>query len=162
MRARTCIEIPSARSRVLKGTRSESIGHHSSCWSCMSVGPEGVAGLAVVKQMAGLSDFFYSFALEGMFLFQKRYVIKLLKRAHMLNCNLTRTPVGIESILGLKGIPISDPTLYRSLAGGIQYLTFTCPDLSYVMKQICLYMHAPHLAALKRIICYDTALWSLV
>nr|GEY01841.1 uncharacterized mitochondrial protein AtMg00810-like [Tanacetum cinerariifolium] len=45
-----------------------------------------------------------------------------------------------------------DPTLYRSLAGGLQYLTFTRPDISYAVQQICLYMHdprEPHLDALK-------------
>nr|GEY45339.1 ribonuclease H-like domain-containing protein [Tanacetum cinerariifolium] len=50
-----------------------------------------------------------------------------------------------------------DPTLYRSLAGGLQYLTFTRPDISYAVQQICLYMHdprEPQLAALKRILCY--------
>ncbi|GJZ92722.1 ribonuclease H-like domain-containing protein [Tanacetum coccineum] len=41
--------------------------------------------------------------------------------------------------------------------GGLQYLTFTHPDLSYDVQQICLYMHdprEPHLAALKRILRY--------
>ncbi|GJS55661.1 ribonuclease H-like domain-containing protein [Tanacetum coccineum] len=58
------------------------------------------------------------------------------------------------------GAPVQDPTLYRSLAGGLrglQYLTFTHPDLSYAVQQICLYMHdprEPHLAALKRILRY--------
>ncbi|GKD64335.1 ribonuclease H-like domain-containing protein [Tanacetum coccineum] len=83
--------------------------------------------------------------------------MELLKRAHMLNCNPTRTPVDTESKLGPEGTPISDPTLYWSLAGGLQYLTFTRPDLSYVVQQICQYMHdprEPHLAALKRILCY--------
>nr|GEZ79366.1 ribonuclease H-like domain-containing protein [Tanacetum cinerariifolium] len=50
-----------------------------------------------------------------------------------------------------------DPTLYRSLAGGLQYLTLTRPHLSYVVQQICLYMHdprEPHFAALKRILRY--------
>ncbi|GJY55715.1 ribonuclease H-like domain-containing protein [Tanacetum coccineum] len=62
-----------------------------------------------------------------------------------------------ESKLGSNGDPISDPTLYRSLAGALQYLTFTRPDISYAVQQICLYMHDPrdpHFNALKRILRY--------
>ncbi|GJT75747.1 ribonuclease H-like domain-containing protein [Tanacetum coccineum] len=39
------------------------------------------------------------------------------------------------SKLGLDGDPVSDPILYRSLAGALQYLTFTRPDLSYAVQQ---------------------------
>ncbi|GJS01316.1 ribonuclease H-like domain-containing protein [Tanacetum coccineum] len=66
-----------------------------------------------------------------------------------------RTP--IESKLGPEGALVQDPTLYRNLAGGLQYLTFTRPDLFYAVQQICLYMHdprEPHLAALKHILRY--------
>nr|GEV07767.1 ribonuclease H-like domain-containing protein [Tanacetum cinerariifolium] len=82
---------------------------------------------------------------------------ELLARAHMTNCNPSRTPVDTESKLGPKGVPVQDPTLYRSLAYGLQYLTFTRPDISYAVQQICLYMHdpsEPHLAALKHILRY--------
>ncbi|GJZ64080.1 ribonuclease H-like domain-containing protein [Tanacetum coccineum] len=75
----------------------------------------------------------------------------------MLNCNPNMTPVDTESKHDPEGTPISDPTLYRSLASGLQYLTFTRPNLSYVVQQICLYMHdpwEPHLATLKRILRY--------
>ena len=44
-----------------------------------------------------------------------------------------------------------------SLAGALQYLTFTRPDIAFAVQQICLYMHdprEPHLAALKRILRY--------
>ncbi|GJZ30115.1 ribonuclease H-like domain-containing protein, partial [Tanacetum coccineum] len=88
---------------------------------------------------------------------QKTYALQLLERAHMVTCNPSRTPVDTKSKLGPEGAPVQDPTLYRSLAGGLQYLTFTRPDLSYAVQQICLYMHdlrEPHLAALKRILRY--------
>ncbi|GKC61391.1 ribonuclease H-like domain-containing protein [Tanacetum coccineum] len=88
-----------------------------------------------------------------LFLSQKKYALQLLERAHMVTCNPSRTPVDTESKLGPEGVPVQDPTLYRSLAGGLQYLTFTRPDLSYAVQQICLYMHdprEPHFAALKR------------
>ncbi|GKC36453.1 ribonuclease H-like domain-containing protein, partial [Tanacetum coccineum] len=46
-----------------------------------------------------------------------------------------RTPIDTESKLGVDGDPVSDPTLYRSLAGSLQYLTFTRPDISYAVQQ---------------------------
>ena len=55
------------------------------------------------------------------------------------------------------GSLVADPTDYRSLAGALQYLTFTRPDISYAVQQVCLHMHDPrdsHLAALKRILRY--------
>ena len=45
----------------------------------------------------------------------------------------------------------------HSLAGALQYLTFTRPDLTYAVQQVCLYMHDPresHLGALKRLLRY--------
>ncbi|GJV27335.1 ribonuclease H-like domain-containing protein [Tanacetum coccineum] len=67
------------------------------------------------------------------------------------------TPVNTESKLGDDGDPVSDPTLYRSLAGSLQYLTFTRPDISFAVQQVCLYMHdhrEPHFSALKRVLRY--------
>ncbi|GKB73600.1 ribonuclease H-like domain-containing protein [Tanacetum coccineum] len=87
----------------------------------------------------------------------RKYALQLLEHAHMVNCNPSRTPVDTGSKLGPEGVPVQDPTLYRSLAGGLQYLTFTRPDLSYAVQQVCLYMHdsrEPHFAALKRILRY--------
>nr|GEW07054.1 putative reverse transcriptase domain-containing protein [Tanacetum cinerariifolium] len=44
-----------------------------------------------------------------------QFVIQLLGRAHMANCNLSRTPVDTKSKLSPEGVPVHDPTLYRSL-----------------------------------------------
>ncbi|GKC40867.1 ribonuclease H-like domain-containing protein [Tanacetum coccineum] len=51
--------------------------------------------------------------------------------AHMDNCNPSRTPIDTESKLGSDGDPVSEPTLYQSLAG-----SFTRPDISYAVQQI--------------------------
>ncbi|GJX34950.1 ribonuclease H-like domain-containing protein [Tanacetum coccineum] len=94
---------------------------------------------------------------SGMFLSQKKYATKILERAGMVSCNPSRTPVDTESKLGHTGDVVSDRTLYRSLAGSLQYLTFTRPDISYAVQQVCLYMHdprEPHFSALKRILRY--------
>ncbi|GJV77506.1 ribonuclease H-like domain-containing protein [Tanacetum coccineum] len=88
----------------------------------------------------------------GLFLSQNKYARQLLERAHMVNCNPSRTPINTNSKLGLDDVRVQDPTLYRSLVGGLQYLIFTRTDLSYAVQQVCLYMHDPreqHFTALK-------------
>ncbi|GJY67568.1 ribonuclease H-like domain-containing protein [Tanacetum coccineum] len=94
---------------------------------------------------------------SGLFLSQKKYAIEILDMAHMDNCNSNRTSIDTESKLGSDGNPVSDPTLYWSLVGSLQYLTFTRPDISYAVQQVCLYMHDPresYFSALKRIMRY--------
>ncbi|GJZ81441.1 ribonuclease H-like domain-containing protein [Tanacetum coccineum] len=60
-------------------------------------------------------------------------LVEILDRAHMVNCNPSRTPIDTESKLGSDGDMVVDPTLYRSLAGSLQYLTFTRPNISYAV-----------------------------
>ncbi|GKB27636.1 ribonuclease H-like domain-containing protein [Tanacetum coccineum] len=94
---------------------------------------------------------------SGIFVSQTKYATEILERAKMLNCNPCRTPVDTEKKLGPEGSLVTDPTLYRSLAGALQYLTFTRPDLSYAVQELCLYMHdprEPHLNAMKRVLRY--------
>ncbi|GJR02047.1 ribonuclease H-like domain-containing protein [Tanacetum coccineum] len=94
---------------------------------------------------------------SGMFLSQHKYATEVLERAGMLTCNPCRTPVDTDSKLAAAGDPVYDPTLYRRLAGALQYLTFTRPDISYAVQQVCLFMHdprEPHFSALKRILRY--------
>jgi hypothetical protein len=66
-------------------------------------------------------------------------------------------PVDSQSKLcATAGNPVADP-LDRSLASALQYLTLTRPDLTYVVQQVCLFMHdprEPHLALIKRILRY--------
>jgi histone deacetylase 1/2 len=50
-----------------------------------------------------------------------------------------------------------DATTYRSLVGGLQYLTMTRPDLSFVVNKVCQYLHeprTPHMSAVKDILRY--------
>ncbi|GJY45273.1 ribonuclease H-like domain-containing protein [Tanacetum coccineum] len=76
---------------------------------------------------------------------------------HLHEIHEEETPIDTEKKLGPEGSPITDLTLYRSLAGSLQYLTFTRPDLSYAVQQLCLYMHdprEPHINAMKRVLRY--------
>ncbi|XP_048596376.1 uncharacterized mitochondrial protein AtMg00810-like [Brassica napus] len=76
----------------------------------------------------------------------------------MKECKPCATLVGLKAKLSDKeGKAVDNPTEYRSMAGALQYLTFTRPDISYAVQQICLFMHdsrEPHLVALKRVLRY--------
>ena len=76
----------------------------------------------------------------------------------MTDCKSCSTPIDTCAKASADGGPaVADPTNYRSLAGALQYLTFTRPDIAYAVQQICLHMHDPresHLAAAKRILRY--------
>jgi hypothetical protein len=94
----------------------------------------------------------------GLLLHQQQYTRDILERAGMSDCKPCSTPVDTQGKLSeTEGPPVADPTAYRSLAGALQYLTFTRPDITYAVQQVCLHMHdprEPHLTALKRLLRY--------
>lgn len=40
-------------------------------------------------------------------------------------------------------LPLEEATHYRSVVDGLQYLTVTRSDLSFVVNKVCKYLHAP-------------------
>ncbi|GJS58758.1 ribonuclease H-like domain-containing protein [Tanacetum coccineum] len=68
----------------------------------------------------GLLNYFYGISAQrskcGLFLCQSKFVEEILERAHMQHCNPCKTPVDTKSKLDFDGNPVSDPTLYCSLA----------------------------------------------
>ena len=95
---------------------------------------------------------------SGLLLHKRQYALDILEWARMTDCKPCSTPVDTQAKLSADlGAPVDDSTAYRSLAGALQYLTFTRPDLTYAVQQVCLHMHDPresHLAALKRLLRY--------
>ncbi|XP_060187251.1 uncharacterized mitochondrial protein AtMg00810-like [Lycium barbarum] len=94
----------------------------------------------------------------GYFLNQSKYIHDLLEGASLLSSKPVNTPLSPKSLLAYDASPpFSDPSLYRSLVGGLQYLTFTRPDITYVVSQVAQFMHSPfdiHFTAVKRILRY--------
>jgi hypothetical protein len=102
---------------------------------------------------------------NGLFLSQRQYAQDLLQRAGMAKCHSTTTPLDTCAKLSASdGTPVANASLYRSLAGALQYLTLTSPNLAYAVQQVCLFMHDPcetHLAQIKRILRYMKGILSL-
>jgi histone deacetylase 1/2 len=95
---------------------------------------------------------------DGFALSQSAYALDILERAGMTNCKPTATPADTKSkCSSTEGVPLKAASWYRSMAGALQYLTLTRPDIAYAVQQVCLHMHAPkecHGAMLKRILRY--------
>jgi hypothetical protein len=71
----------------------------------------------------------------GLLLHQRQYALDILEHAGMTDCKPCSTPVDTQAKLSATlGDPVADPTTYQSLAGALQYLTFTRPDLTYVVQ----------------------------
>ena len=89
----------------------------------------------------------------GLFLSQQKYAVEIIERAGMSSCKPSPTPVDMKPKLNANSnTPYIDPSHYRSLAGALQYLTFTRLDIAYVVQQVCLFMHdsrEEHMHALK-------------
>uniref|UniRef100_A0A2N9FXA9 Integrase catalytic domain-containing protein n=1 Tax=Fagus sylvatica TaxID=28930 RepID=A0A2N9FXA9_FAGSY len=94
----------------------------------------------------------------GLTLTQTKYATDLLHKHHMQHCSPCKTPcVPHVRLSATEGTPLTDVHAYRSLVGALHYLTFTRPDLSFAVHQVCQFMNAPtsiHLTAAKRILRY--------
>lgn len=73
----------------------------------------------------------------GTLLTQSKYAINLLKRVKMFDAKSSSTLIAANTKLSRDGSPLFDnPTLYRSLIGGLQYLTMTRPYLCFVVNRL--------------------------
>jgi hypothetical protein len=85
---------------------------------------------------------------------------ELLQRANMMECKPVSSPLSTsEKLSAHEGDPLGpkDATAYRSIVGGLQYLTLTRLDISFAVNKVCQYLHAPttiHWATVKRILRY--------
>ncbi|PKU65364.1 Retrovirus-related Pol polyprotein from transposon TNT 1-94 [Dendrobium catenatum] len=114
-----------------------------------------------LKQLGNISLFLGIQVLQstsGYFLSQKHYASKLIIDAGFENCKPAPTPIAPESQkTGKISPPFHDPTLYRRLAGSLQYLSITRPDIAFATNRVCQHMQQPtdqDFKALKRLLRY--------
>ena len=93
----------------------------------------------------------------GLILSQHKYVLDILCRAGMSLCRPIDTPASSFKIDLRFSELFSDLTRFQQIIGALQYLTFTRPDICYVVNKVCQFMHAPtesHWLAIKCILRY--------
>ena len=95
---------------------------------------------------------------KGLFLSQTKYAHDLLVKHNMLSSKPARSPWAPNlRPVPHKGSILPNPHEYRSMVGSLHYLTFTRPDLSFVVHQVCQFKTTPtdaHLVATKHIMRY--------
>lgn len=82
----------------------------------------------------------------------------MLKRTKMVGAKTCHSPAcpALKLVPG-DGEYLDNPTEYRSLVGSLQYLTWTRPEISFAVNQVCQHMQRPtttHMTAAKRILSY--------
>ncbi|CAL9028009.1 unnamed protein product, partial [Prunus brigantina] len=121
--------------------------------------------LSSVFEMKDMGQLTYFLGLQisylstgSIFVSQQKYAKELLAKAGMTTCKACSTPCKPHTqVLQTEGEPLKDPSLYRSIVGTLQYLTFTRPDLAYSVNAVCQYMTNPsetHFLLVKRILRY--------
>jgi hypothetical protein len=95
---------------------------------------------------------------NGLYLSQRRYILDLLTRSQTDKAKSCLTPMSTsQSLTKSDGIPFADPHLYHNIVGGLQYLSFTRPDVAFAVHKVSKYMHnplEPHWITVKCILRY--------
>ncbi|CAK9144425.1 unnamed protein product [Ilex paraguariensis] len=94
----------------------------------------------------------------GLFINQEKYTKDLLHKTNMSTCKSCKTPcVSATRLRKTDDTLLPDPTVYRSVVGALQYLTFTGPNIQFAINYTCQFIQCPtdvHYAAVKRILRY--------
>jgi histone deacetylase 1/2 len=94
----------------------------------------------------------------SLLLTQTKYIRDLLTKANMANANSMASPMASSTKLTKFGSNyVSDPNFFRSIVGGLQYVTITRPEISYSVNKVCQFLSSPleeHWKAVKRILRY--------
>jgi len=79
----------------------------------------------------------------GLMLHQHKYILDILTRASMTSVKPVDTPVSPSKITILQDHPFSNPPRFHQIIGALQYLTFTHPDICFIVNRVCQFIHAP-------------------
>ncbi|GKB07978.1 putative RNA-directed DNA polymerase [Tanacetum coccineum] len=95
---------------------------------------------------------------QGIFMYQKKYVLDLLAEIGMVDCKPADTPMIVNQKLYMeKKARLADKGRYQRMVGKLIYLSHTRPDIAHAVGVVSKFMHQPqkaHMKAVLRIIRY--------
>ncbi|KAJ3688843.1 hypothetical protein LUZ61_018007 [Rhynchospora tenuis] len=114
-----------------------------------------------LKNLGRLNHFLgieVTYSSSGMHLTQTRYLSNILKKASMQHAKPCNTPMQAgKQVSKYSGTKLTDPQVYRSIVGALQYATITRPDLTFAVNKASQFMAEPteeHWQLVKRILRY--------
>ena len=110
----------------------------------------------------GLLNYFLGFEIshlpKGITLTQRKFTKDLLKESGYSDAKPTATPLPINcKLLADTGVPLTDPTTYRTYIGKLNFLSNTRLDISFAVQTLSQFMQQPtsaHMAALEHLLRY--------
>lgn len=143
--------------------------------SCEAIVAEFKSSMMKQFEMSDLGLLHYFLGLEvkqgidGIFISQQKFAEDLLKKFHVTGSTAASTPMNInEKLSSNDGTGAANANLYRSMVGGLNYLSHTRPDIAHSVGIVSRFMHNPskhHLGAVNRIFHYIAGtpdFWHLV
>jgi hypothetical protein len=137
----------------------------------MIITGDDIDGISVLKtelarrfEMKDLGYFRYFLGMEvvysprGYLLSQSKYVADILEQARLTDNKTVDTPIEVNARYSSSdGLPLIDPTLYRTIGRSLIYLTITRPNIAYVVHVVSQFVASPttvHWATVLRILQY--------
>ncbi|XP_019439031.1 PREDICTED: uncharacterized protein LOC109344732 [Lupinus angustifolius] len=120
--------------------------------------------LAEQFEMKDLGTLTYFLGIEvassprGYLLSQSKYIADILDLVSLSDTKAVDSPLETNArYTSSDGVPLSEPTLYRTLVGSLVYLTITRPDIAYAVHIVSQFVSSPntvHWAVVLRILRY--------
>lgn len=80
---------------------------------------------------------------KGIYVSQRKYALDLLEETCMPRSKPSKTPIKLGNKAKMfQGDPL-DKGSYQQLVGKLIYLSYTRPDIAFVVSLVSQYMHAP-------------------
>jgi len=100
----------------------------------------------------------FAYDRRGIIMHHRKYILEVLKKFNMLDCNPAATPTELSLKLIQDETEASmDETLYRQMIGSLRYICHSRPEITYSVRIVSRFLSDPkqsHLVAVKHILRY--------